>query len=96
MNHKPNPIKINYVLISEKDDMLVLDVLSRKRLHASLKENVFKGPFKKLYLCLQLPCAKYKNQRREKKQQAVEIAHFVNYRKKYTICDLVQFPRSHL
>lgn len=29
-------------------------------------------------------------------QQAVEIAHFVNYREKYTICDLVQFPRSHL
>lgn len=32
----------------------------------------------------------------EKKKQAVEIAHFVNSRKKYTICDLVQFPSSHL
>lgn len=34
--------------------------------------------------------------REGKRNKVVEIAHFVNYGKKYTICDLVQFPISHL
>lgn len=79
--------------------MLVLDVLSRKRLHAPLKENVFKGPFKKIVSMFAIAMCKIEKSEKGKKKtqrQAVEIAHFVNYRKKYTICDLVQFPRSHL
>lgn len=48
--------------------MLVLDVLSRKRLHAPLKENVFKGPFKKIVSMFAIAMCKIEKSEKGKKK----------------------------
>lgn len=49
--------------------MLVLDVLSRKRLHAPLKENVFKGPFKKIVSMFAIAMCKIEKSEKGKKKK---------------------------